>query len=41
MEHAGHQLGAIAPVTSTLPATTWAFDDGQLLGQAFSIIAPT
>ena len=26
---------------STLPATTWAFDDGQLPGQAFSIIAPT
>ena len=38
MERAGHQLGAIAPVTSTLPATSWAFDDGQLLGQAFSII---
>ena len=25
----------------TLPVTTWAFDDGQLLGQEFSIIAPT
>ena len=25
----------------TLPVTAWAFDDGQLLGQEFSIIAPT
>ena len=38
--HAGLLSCAFAD-PSTLPATTWAFDDGQLPGQAFSIIAPT
>ena len=38
---AGHQVRAMPPATSTLPTTTWAFDDGQLPGQAVSVIAPT
>ena len=39
--HAGLLSCAFAD-PSTLPATTWAFNDhGQLPGQAFSIIAPT
>ena len=39
-EHTGLLSCAFAD-PSTLPATTWAFDDGQLLGQADLVIAPT
>ena len=38
---AGHRSGATSPGVSSLPATTWTLRWATILGQEFSVIAPT